>query len=117
MSEYRSPDPIDVACPSCGCPHTLSQTWKEPAVAQSLECKRCGQVVWSNRGGRRRDSTTGREYLISGEYQGSLTPKTRTPESLQNHCEHDYQRERIMGAQTGDWKCVKCGHVAPARPK
>ncbi len=116
MARYRDPDPIEIKCESCGCLYTLYQTWYEPAIAQSIECRQCGHVVWSNMGGRRRDSITGREYSVSGEYRGSLLPRKRILESLQENCEHEYQKERIMGAHTGDRVCRKCDHIRHSRP-
>jgi len=116
MPQYRNPDPIDISCEHCKCLYTLIRAWKEPAAAQSLKCKECGHVVWSNDAGHRHNANTGQEYMASGEYQGFLLPKSRTPESVQSQCEHEYKKERIMGNQTGDWVCVKCGYISLSRP-
>jgi len=115
MARYKDPDPTEISCESCGCLYVLYQTWKEPAVAQYLKCKQCDHEVWRNGGGRRTDSITGREYSICGEYQGAIIKRTPT-EHLQDECEHEYKKERIMGAHTGDWICVKSGHIRHSRP-
>ncbi len=80
-------------------------------VSQELACE-CGNIVWKNRGGRRRNPQTRQEYGISGEYRGSIQKRNVDAEQRAiADCDHDYQKERIMGAHTGDKKCVKCGHV------
>ena len=116
MAKYRDPDPIKVSCESCGCLYTLIQAWKEPAITQSLKCKQCGHIVWSNQAGHRMNSFTGQKYTVSGEYQGILIPGSKPPDSLREGCQHEYQKERIMGAHTGDWVCTKCGDVTSKRP-
>lgn len=75
----------------------------------------CGHIVWKNMGGQRTDSHTGRNYKIAGEYQGKLQ-KCPSRDVQEVQCDHDYQKERIIGAHTGDWKCTKCGHVTQSRP-
>jgi ribosomal protein S27E len=112
---YNSPDPIDINCSDCGTLYTLFQTWQEPAVLQELKCKDCGHIVWRNLGGRRHNSLTNQDYTISGEYQGMIR-RRNPPEDVSVCCEHDYQKERVMGAHTGDWKCTKCGDVRTSRP-
>jgi hypothetical protein len=67
-------------------------------------------------GGQRMNSNTGQKYKISGEFQGTLR-KRASMDDEQVECDHDYQKERISGAHTGDWKCTKCGHVTSNRPK
>jgi len=111
MPQYPTPDPIPITCESCGCTYTLLRTSREPAVSQELACE-CGHIVWRNGGGRRRNTRTGQDYTISGEFQGTLRKRTVDAEQRAiAECDHDYQKERIMGAQTGDLQCVKCGHV------
>ena len=58
---------------------------------------------------------TGQDYSISGEYQGKITKRSLRG-ATNTECVHDFQNERILGAQTGDWSCVKCGHVRSSQP-
>src|SRR5687768_987632 len=114
MTEYNSPDPIAIACNSCGCQYTLFQTWHEPPVSQELACEECGHIIWRSLGGRRYNSYTGQNYAISGEYQGRIKKLAPRIDDRAD-CDHEYQKERTMGAHTGDWKCVKCGDVRGSR--